>query len=249
MTEVTGKYEIEDNTDNARAMIGMDDQDIFDDSDLRKYRIELPNLYDDSDLDPYEFRLLAHYKRVGRCTEGTRTTAKKCKMSPAQVSERRRSLHEKGFIVMIEKPLPQGGYSYSITVVDKWRENFDRYTPRSLSEHPRSLSETKNLEDEDFSKIITHWQNTHTFLNPTHANLLGCMLDEWRDHARRLPAGHPDREISPAEVLIKAADITAKNARNPHSISYMDQVVKNFIQLGIGIKPNQKQAVSEYSTL
>jgi hypothetical protein len=150
---------------------------------------------------------------------------------------------------MIEKPLPQGGYSYSITVVDKWRENFDRYNPRSLSEHPRSLSETKNLEDEDFSKIITHWQNTHTFLNPTHANLLGCMLDEWRDHARRLPAGHPDREISPAEVLIKAADITAKNARNPHSISYMDQVVKNFIQLGIGIKPNQKQAVSEYSTL
>ena len=66
---------------------GYDDQQhIYDDSDLRKYRIELPNLYDDADLDPYEFRLLAHYKRVGRCTEGTRTTAAKCHMSPPQVS-------------------------------------------------------------------------------------------------------------------------------------------------------------------
>src|SRR5215213_5779615 len=80
-------------------------QEIYDDSDLRKYRIELPNLYDDADLDPYEFRLLVHYKRVGRCTKGTRTTATACHMSVGQVSEKRQSLHDKGFIRMKKVPL------------------------------------------------------------------------------------------------------------------------------------------------
>ena len=47
--------------------IESENQQLYDAGDLRKYRIELPNLYDDADLDPYEFRLLAHYKRVGTC--------------------------------------------------------------------------------------------------------------------------------------------------------------------------------------
>lgn len=216
-------------------------QEIYDDSDLRKYRIELPNLYDDADLDPYEFRLLAHYKRVGRCTEGTRTTATNCRMSVGQVSERRQSLHDKGFIVMKKVPLQvKDQYSYIITVVDKWRENFDKYSPVHSVNTPRSHSELKNLHDDDFGKVASHWMNTHTFLNPTHSNLLACMLDEWRAHAKLLPAGHPDKEMSPADVLIKAADITAKHAQNPHSIAYMDQVVKGFIQNGIGVKPKSK---------
>ena len=99
--EDRGQYatEQEDSLNNARAMMGWDRPiEIQDDSDLRKYRIELPNLYDDSDLDPYEFRLLAHYKRVGTCTESTKTTAKKCKMSPRQVSSKRQVLRKSGFI-------------------------------------------------------------------------------------------------------------------------------------------------------
>jgi hypothetical protein len=114
-------------------------QQINDPSDLRKYRIELPNLYDDSDLDPYEFRLLAHYKRVGTCTESTRTTGTKCHMSPAQVSVKRKSIRDKGFIVMQEVPLKkEGEFSYSITVVDMWLENFKKYSERSLSKQERS---------------------------------------------------------------------------------------------------------------
>jgi hypothetical protein len=119
-----------------------EEQNITDPSDLRKYRIELPNLYDDSDLDPYEFRLLSHYKRVGTCTESTRTTATKCHMSPAQVSVKRKSIRDKGFIKMQEVPLKkEGEFSYSITVVDMWLENFQKYSERSLSKQQRSPHE------------------------------------------------------------------------------------------------------------
>jgi hypothetical protein len=142
MTEQQSDYVTE--TQEALDMLGKgynEPQEIIDESDLRKYRIELPNLYDDSDLDVYEFRLLAHYKRVGRCTEGTRTTAKKCHMAVSQVSIKRRSLHNKGFIQMQEVPLDDQTFSYIIIVVDKWEENFRKYSTRSHSEHPVSSRE------------------------------------------------------------------------------------------------------------
>lgn len=131
-------------TNEAMEMLGKgyeEEQEIIDASDLRKYRIELPNLYDDAGLDSYEFRLLAHYKRVGTCTESTRTTARKCKMAPSQVSEKRRSLNEKKFIEMVQVSLKDNNFSYRITVVDMWRENFEKYSTRSHSEHHPSPRE------------------------------------------------------------------------------------------------------------
>lgn len=142
--ETKGDYNVQEEVAEAMALLrGDEQQEIVDASDLRKYRIELPNLYDDADLDPYEFRLLAHYKRVGTCTESTETTRKKTRMSKAQVSDRRQSLHNKGFIVMQKVYLDEEKktYSYRITVVDKWRENFETYSTRSHSEHPPSPSE------------------------------------------------------------------------------------------------------------
>jgi hypothetical protein len=139
-------YTTKEEVEEAMAMLGKgydEQQEIIDPSDLRKYRIELPNLYDDADLDPYEFRLLAHYKRVGTCTEGTKTTAKKTHMSLGQVSEKRQNLHNKGFIIMQTVYLDDENktYSYRITVVDKWRENFEKYSTLSRSEYPPSRSE------------------------------------------------------------------------------------------------------------
>jgi hypothetical protein len=124
----------------------MSDQDqeietVIDPSDLKKYRIELPNLYDDADLDPFEFRLLAHYKRVGVCTQSTATTAKMCHMSAGQVSEKRKTLAEKGWILLTSKGLKNGSFSYEITVVDKWEENFKKYKALSRSERHPSHSE------------------------------------------------------------------------------------------------------------
>lgn len=102
-------------------------------SELRKYRTELPNLYDDADLTPYEFRLLAHYKRVGCCFEGLGTTAVKCRMSEGQVSQCRRSLARKGFIVMKRDEMDKGRFRFVVRVVDQWKENFERYSDRETS--------------------------------------------------------------------------------------------------------------------
>lgn len=132
----------------------MSKQTIHDPSDLRTYRIELPNLYDDSDLDPYEFRLLAHYKRVGNCWESTKTTAEKCKMSTGQVSQARDRLHDKGFIIIAEELHEKG--TLQITVIDRWAENFEKYSKRSQGEQGvhtvnayRSRGETKKEPSEE----------------------------------------------------------------------------------------------------
>ncbi len=97
-----------------------DEQQIIDPANLRHYRTELPNLYDEFDLTPYEFRLLAHYVRRGNCYETTRKTGYWCGMSPAKVVYTRRKLVEKGLIIAEQTPYR----TWSITLVDIWRENF-----------------------------------------------------------------------------------------------------------------------------
>jgi len=108
---------------------GLKQQRIVAPSSLRKWRTEIPNLYDDARLDPYEFRLLVHYIRVGFCWESLRTTAEKCVMSPAEVLKKRKSLAQKGFVV-----LSQNDYgTTTITIIDRWQENFDKYSHRERS--------------------------------------------------------------------------------------------------------------------
>lgn len=116
---------------------------------LNKYFTQFPNIIDDAELDPYEFRLLIHYYRVGECWEGVRTTAKKCKMSPAKVSTVRKQLEEKNYIEIELDGL--GGVT--ISVVDKARENCLLYehppvhdidATCSPSEKKRSRGEHKN---------------------------------------------------------------------------------------------------------
>jgi len=104
----------------------VEDQQIIDKSDLRKWRTELPNMYDDADLDPYEFRLLVHYVRVGTCWQNTRTTAKICHMSIGQVCNKRKSLASKGFINLTHN---EHG-TFTIEIVNKWHENFATYSQR-----------------------------------------------------------------------------------------------------------------------
>ena len=102
-------------------------QFIQDFTDLKQYRTELPNLYDDLGLDVFEFRLLAHYKRVGTCTEATNTTAEKCCMSKTKVIEARQSLAKRKLIKLEKVPWP-GGFAYSVTVNDIWVENYAKYS-------------------------------------------------------------------------------------------------------------------------
>jgi DnaD/phage-associated family protein len=111
-----------------------EEQVIIDASDLRKYRTELPNLVDDSDLDVYEYRLLGHYKRVGICREGLPTTAKKCRMSEGQASEKRQSLADKGWISLERVDMGGKRYRFVVKVIDRWIENFARYSGLSVQE-------------------------------------------------------------------------------------------------------------------
>ena len=111
-----------------------EEQVISDPSDLKKYRTELPNLYDDADLDVYEHRLLCHYKRVGECTEGLETTARKCKMSEGKVSEVRQALADKGWITLQRVEMDKGRYRFIVRVVDRWIENFAKYSGLSAGQ-------------------------------------------------------------------------------------------------------------------
>ena len=108
------------------------EQIITDDSNLRKWRIELPNLIDDLGLDPYERTLYVHYKRRcgandGECFETVRTTASTTRMSIGKVVKGRRSLAKRGLITATEgAPDRKGkkGTPVKIHIVDIWRLNF-----------------------------------------------------------------------------------------------------------------------------
>lgn len=169
-------------------------QVIYDRSDLRKYRTELPNIYDDADLGVYEFRLLVHYKRVGTCTESTATTARKCKISTGKVSAARKVLAAGGWITLTEVATPKG-MSYSIEVVDRWQENFNTFAPaqRSPDEHQPSPHEEvpspgetkKELKDKNKSRGVkpapSQPDNLTVGIQIEYENLLGRKLEgrEW----------------------------------------------------------------------
>ncbi len=196
-----------------------DEQIISDPSDLKKYRTELPNLYDDAGLDVYEFRLLAHYKRVGKCTEGLPTTAKKCRMSEGKASETRQSLADKKWISLQKVPMDKGRYRFIVTVNDRWIENFAKYSglsvddiaeqvkkaspspresipsPREASPSPREGKKelNKNLDlvinDADFSKVAKLYESEIGAMTPLAADAI-------RDACKEYPADWIPEAIS-----------------------------------------------------
>ena len=105
-------------------------QFVIDEGDLRKYRTEIPNMADD-DLGPYEYRLYAHYKRRGMCWESVRTTARVTQMSVGQVCDIRDWLCTNGWIQIHTDDSVQG---MLITLVDRWGENFLRYSNQAQKE-------------------------------------------------------------------------------------------------------------------
>lgn len=88
------------------------------------HRTQIPNIVDDLGLDPYERALYAHYKRVcgenqgAYCYESTRTTAGKVKMSTGQVSMARKSLAERGLVILQAETRP-----VVVTIVNIWELN------------------------------------------------------------------------------------------------------------------------------
>lgn len=102
-----------------------------DNAELRKYRIELPNLIDEIDISVYAFRLYVHMRRVagasGTCFEGTRALAERCRMSMGKVSEAKQELIDKRLITQIGERPTRGGLVPEYQLADLWEENYERY--------------------------------------------------------------------------------------------------------------------------
>jgi hypothetical protein len=103
-----------------------------DDSDLKKYRTEIPNMIFDIGLGPHEVALYGHFKRVcgaekgGVCWKSVSTLSKETGMSAGRVSQARAELARRGLIRMRQPKGP--GTGVTVTIVDIWPENMARYS-------------------------------------------------------------------------------------------------------------------------
>ena len=122
---------------------------VVDNSGLRRYRTELPNmLLDDERIGPYELALFAHYKRragdTGACFETNASVARHTNMSVAKVKQARIILAHAGYITIQETT----GAPSTITIVDRWGENMSRYGVATTKPPP--------------SKVATSWPGVAT---------------------------------------------------------------------------------------
>jgi hypothetical protein len=101
-----------------------------------RYWHQMLNMADD-DLDPYAYRLLGHYIRVDGCWETVRTTALVTRMSVGKVVKTRNALQDGGWINV---ELSEHD-TYLITVIDRMKENVERYERLAREKKARSRGE------------------------------------------------------------------------------------------------------------
>jgi hypothetical protein len=137
-----------------------------DESDIKKYRTEIPNMIFDIGLTPYEVALYGHFKRVcgaekgGVCWKSVSTLSKETGMSAGRVSEARAELARHGLIRMRQPKGP--GTGVTVTIVDICPQNMARYsTDPSYYEDPlhtmngnpsRGERKKEPLEEKPFKK-------------------------------------------------------------------------------------------------
>lgn len=196
-------------------------QFINDFAELKKYRTELPNLYDDLGLDVYEFRLLAHYKRVGTCTEGSALTAKVCGMSIGQLSQTRQRLADKNLIILEKKPVP-GGFGYTVEVVDLWFQNFLKYSKMTKDEALKMLQASYSesqpspheaqpsrgaYKEESSSSIFSNFENNISLLTPMlREKLLEAekeFPEDWINEAIQIAVDNNKRSWAYIETILR----------------------------------------------
>ena len=178
--------------------------------DLKHWRTEIPNLYDDADLDPYEFRLIVHYCRVGNCFQSVRTTAEKCHMSVGQVVASRKTLQEKGFIRTSEAE--QG--TILIEVVNKWPENFSKYSAMREAKQQREEGECSRGEHGVHG---VNFECSHSELKK-EPSLKNEPIEEDIPTPAKSPA--PAKDSPPTDV---GADAVAPRRPSPRQPSEMDR--------------------------
>lgn len=161
----------------------MDKQNTIDSSDLRKFRTELPNMADD-DLDPFQYRLYAHYKRVcgantGECYEAVRTTAEKTRMSNEKVISTRQWLADNGWIAI--EPRAKG--TFLITIIDRWEENFVRYSEQSKAKTVRNSEQSTRRPLEISNSTVRNSEQSPLEISNQRKNLIKKEPNKNNDHA------------------------------------------------------------------
>jgi len=177
---------------------------VSDNTELRKYRIELPNLIDDLDLSVYSFRLYVHIKRVagangGSCHQGTRKLAEACHMSTGQVSSAKKELLDKGLIAKTTRP-SNGGTVDDLTPTDIWQRNYETYN--------KGVHTVNTLEPETGKGVHTVNTGVHTVNTGVHTvnerkNKEEITIKEEKIRTPRKSAGVP-AEKSPHQKIMDA---------------------------------------------
>lgn len=92
----------------------------------------LPNIIDDMGLSAIAYRLYGHLKRVagekGECFQSGETLAKACNLSTGAISKAKNELRDAGLIRIEVKNNDRNIY-HSITIIDVWAQNMDKYKP------------------------------------------------------------------------------------------------------------------------
>jgi hypothetical protein len=121
-------------------------------ADLRKYRIELPNLIDDMDLSVYAFRLYVHLRRRagaaadGYCAESQRELATACKMSRGAVQDALEELM-KAELICVEKSKYGKSSPDRITLSDLWARNYKTFSGQSVDATRSTVDATRSTVD------------------------------------------------------------------------------------------------------
>lgn len=135
--------------------------EVVDQSDLRKYRTEIPNLVLEMGLSPHALALYIHFKRTagqdGACWKSTRTLSKAVGMSTGKVSEARQELEDRE-LIKVKRPEDQSK-SITIAIVDIWASNFAHFAAdenetedqTERSEYERSV-QNMNTERSEYER-------------------------------------------------------------------------------------------------
>lgn len=125
---------------------------IVDQSDLRRYRTEIPNIVFALGLTPFELALYCHLKRTagaeGKCWKTTKTLAAETGMSGGMISQAKEGLEQtrpelggKALIQITRDESKPGRPRHIITITDIWIDNFASYqnSPHELQSSPDEL--------------------------------------------------------------------------------------------------------------
>ena len=102
--------------------------------------------------------------------------------------------------------------------------------------------------DLEFGAVVSLWKSIRGAITAFDADELGLLMDEWREHAASMPAGHPNKSVSAQTALEAALRATALQANRPN-LKYTRSVLRTYMTTGFtsevpATEANQSTAVS-----